>query len=563
MLHKLYIRMQRSIQFKILIIFSVSLLVVHISIWLLLSQLLFKAIDKNQQGYLKDYAQKITKDIRDSQSDYENLVVQLACNHEIAVGVSRKYDDYISVWEAMHLIKSMMCTDNLLVHHVQKLQIVQDGDIGADGETFIQLGEDDKIPQNLEWFERVEENRKYLCVANEVEGVFNGVKAYIRLSIDAQKAFGTSMNTEDSQWKFYLINKEGNVLASSEAEAVECNLEKYLGQSINYDEDSIFKLKEKKCIAIQYPVNEEWKVVVTLPKDEYGNKIKMAKQWAFLIMAVYLVGMGLILNIILKRMFTRINKIGKRIENVMVTEDNIIDVNGCDEISKLELQYNLMLKNLDNTISELANVRNQKQLIEIKSLESYINPHFLYNTLGVIRWEALENGSDKICNMVDKLSAFYRLSLNKGKGTLTVRNEIELAKAYLYIQEERCDHVVDINIEADEQLLEVQIPKMILQPLLENIFLHGNIVEEGRRKINIKFQQAQGKMHIEVQDNGQGIDKETVAKLNIRSAEFASKQGVGISFLHEVLRIYYGEAAKLKVTSVLGEGTSVQIELPL
>lgn len=563
MLQKLMLKIQCSIQFKILLLFSVSILIVHLVTWLLLSQFLFKAIEENQEAYLRNYAEKITKDIQDTKNDYENMVVQLAHNHEVAYRISKSYDNYMSVWETMNFIKSIMSSDDLLVHGIQKLQIVHNGEIGTDGEHFILLREDEAIPENLQWFEKEKDNRKYLCVAHKIKGLFNQVDAYVMLSVNAQKAFGTAMNSENGLWNFYLMDQEDKVIASSQNNVVGDYVEAHFGQRFDYSNEDIFLLKEQNCIGVQYPVGAGWKVIVTLPINEYANNIKNAKLLAFLILLIYLAGMEFILNMTLKEMFARINKIGRRIEKVSVSEDRLIDVNGCDEIAKLEIQYNLMLKNLDTTISELADVRNQKQLIEIKSLESHINPHFLYNTLGVIRWEALESENKKICEMVDKLSLFYRLSLNKGKGTLTVRNEIELAKAYLYIQQMRCDYMILVEIQVDEALLDIEIPKMMLQPLLENIFIHGNIVEPGRRKIFVTFRKIKEKMSIEVKDNGKGMNEETVTKLNSKKEAFSLKRGVGISFIHEVLRIYYGEHGKLKVESILGEGTRVQIELPL
>jgi two-component system sensor histidine kinase YesM len=233
-----------------------------------------------------------------------------------------------------------------------------------------------------------------------------------------------------------------------------------------------------------------------------------------------------------------------------------------DEVTVLENKYNSMLQKLENTIDEMAEVKSQKQRFEFKSLESQINPHFLYNTLGVMRWEALECENSKLVAMIDDLTTFYRLSLNKGRGLLSVEQEFKLVKAYINIQQMRWDHVVDVTINIDEEVKEVIVPKMILQPLVENIWLHGNITAQENRKIKITAKDAGFYVEFNIWDNGDGISEDVIEKFNQNIEMDGATFGIGIQFIRNILKHYYGDNFKYKVTSNQQFGTLVCMELP-
>lgn len=233
-----------------------------------------------------------------------------------------------------------------------------------------------------------------------------------------------------------------------------------------------------------------------------------------------------------------------------------------DEVTVLEIKYNSMLKKLESVIDEMAEVKSQKQKFEFKSLESQINPHFLYNTLGGMRWEALDCGNEKLVAMIDDLTIFYRLSLNKGKGLLTVEQELKLVKAYINIQQMRWDNVVEVTLSLDEEIKEVVIPKMILQPLVENIWLHGNITAEGNRKIMVSAKNLESFVEFKIWDNGDGISEEILDKFKKNTEIDGDSFGIGIQFIRNILKHYYGDNYVYEVNSEKLSGTLVRIELP-
>lgn len=221
-----------------------------------------------------------------------------------------------------------------------------------------------------------------------------------------------------------------------------------------------------------------------------------------------------------------------------------------------------MIQKLSNTIDEMAEVKSQKQRFEFKNMESQINPHFLYNTLGVMRWEALETQNQKLVTMIDNLTTFYRLSLNKGYGLLTVAQEFKLVEAYINIQQIRWDNVVDVQISIDSEVRGIIIPKMILQPLVENIWLHGNITAEGNRKIKVSAKDDYSYVELQIWDNGDGIQEEILETLNLNYDLDRDISGIGIRFIRNILKYYYGSNFIYEVVSNQQTGTLVCIKVP-
>jgi len=220
-----------------------------------------------------------------------------------------------------------------------------------------------------------------------------------------------------------------------------------------------------------------------------------------------------------------------------------------------------MIDKLEHVVDEMAEVKSQKQKFEFKSLESQINPHFLYNTLGVMRWEAIECQNVKLVAMIDDLTTFYRLSLNRGRGLLSIEQELKLVQAYINIQQIRWDNVVEVIINVDPEVEKIVIPKMILQPLVENIWLHGNITAQNNRKIKIIVQDADSYVEFKIWDNGDGVPKKVLERFRNEISEEDSF-GIGIQFIRNILKYYYGENFKYEVSSKKNMGTLVSITLP-
>ncbi len=185
-----------------------------------------------------------------------------------------------------------------------------------------------------------------------------------------------------------------------------------------------------------------------------------------------------------------------------------------DEIDELEYDYEEMIERIDSLMSDMYSMGKENKNLELKALQAQINPHFLYNTLDMINMMGIRHKKPEITAIVKELAAFYRLSLGKGEDIVTIKDEIDLVQAYVKIQNMRFDDCVSLVIDIPDELLSVRIPKIILQPLVENAVLHG-ILETSLEKgiITITGIGNEDLMVLTIQDNGLGMSGDKVERL--------------------------------------------------
>lgn len=200
---------------------------------------------------------------------------------------------------------------------------------------------------------------------------------------------------------------------------------------------------------------------------------------------------------------------------------------------------------------------------EMNALYSQINPHFLYNTLDTIVWMAEFNQSEEVIKTTKSLAQFFRLSLNQGKKLTTLGDEIEHVKQYLYIQKQRYQDKLNYFFEIDESLLEVMVPKIILQPIVENSIYHGIQELDGNGRITIIISKVHASVDdfiIEIQDNGVGFEYTDILGLLPKSKK-TRLGGVGLKNVQERIQLYCGEDYGITLESKLNHGTKVILRL--
>lgn len=229
-----------------------------------------------------------------------------------------------------------------------------------------------------------------------------------------------------------------------------------------------------------------------------------------------------------------------------------------DEIGELIRGFGSMLAEINRLIKENYENKLSLRKAEMKALQAQINPHFLYNSLSLINWKAIEVGADDISEITLALSNFYRTSLNKGKNVLTIEKEIENVKSYIRIQSFMHDGSFDTVVDVDEDILKYETLNLLLQPLVENAIDHGiDMKEEGRGFIKIIGRQTADTITLTVEDNGVGMDKETAERI----ITFRSK-GYGVANVNQRIRLFYGEPYGLTVESGIGKGTRCTVTIP-
>ena len=208
----------------------------------------------------------------------------------------------------------------------------------------------------------------------------------------------------------------------------------------------------------------------------------------------------------------------------------------------------------------------QKQLrkAEFELLQAQINPHFLYNTLDAIVWSAEAGNQKQVVSMVGSLSEFFRASLNKGKEIVTIREELQHVTSYLEIQQVRYQDILTYEINVARDIFDYSIPKITIQPLVENALYHGIKNRRGGGKITITGMESKDELIIQVSDDGAGMDEKRLEEVRrgIVRNEADNTVIYGLYNVNQRIRLNFGDEYGLTIGSVLGKGTNVVIHLP-
>lgn len=228
-----------------------------------------------------------------------------------------------------------------------------------------------------------------------------------------------------------------------------------------------------------------------------------------------------------------------------------------DEIGQLVGNYNAMVDRVEELLQEQYILGQKKVEAELKAFQSQINPHFLYNTLDMIGWMSQKKESENIRNVVQAMSRFYRLTLSKGKDIVTIRDEVEMCEAYMEIQKRRYKGRIRYEVEVDDDILECLLPKITLQPFLENAIIHGiNEKAGGHGVIILNGWLEDGRVTLSVTDDGEGMTQDDMKK---------SHQGshYGLTNIEHRLELFFGENIPVQIESSPGIGTCVIINIPV
>lgn len=235
-----------------------------------------------------------------------------------------------------------------------------------------------------------------------------------------------------------------------------------------------------------------------------------------------------------------------------------------DEIGDLIDTYNYMTRKMDQLMTDQAKAAEELRIAEFRTLQAQINPHFLYNTMDMINWLAQQGRTDEVSYAVQKLSRFYKLTLSRKQSISTIASETEHVSIYLQIQNMRFRDSITFICDIPDELMEYQIPKLTLQPIIENSVLHG-ILETADKTGTIVLTgwMEDSDIVLLISDDGIGIAAEQLA--TILSGEGASSSGgtnIAVYNTHRRLQILYGSDYGLSYTSNPGQGTEVEIRIP-
>ncbi|MCI5846965.1 MAG: histidine kinase [Clostridiales bacterium] len=393
----------------------------------------------------------------------------------------------------------------------------------------------------------------------------------IAVHIPEENLVSLDERNQDSHYTLLFYNKQGSLLALA-------------GKQMDSDEwaditpDSIINESIKTArgaYAAYLCQNDGWQAIGLLPNsvvNEVQNSVLQSSALVALLGIAAGLGLACAVSAQLSGQISRLVDSMSRVEAGDLTVTLPVESN--DEIGTLTSHFNTMTAKIQELVNRLVQEEANKRQAEYQNLEYeyrflqwQINPHFIYNALETVNALAKMDGNDELCDMIMLLSAYFRRNAETmRKRFAPVREEFRSLKQYvkiyhhIYIYEDTLEVPFTYSPEAGEAL----IPTMMIQPLLENALVHGANAQ-GHSRVNVDAFTRQDTLVIQIQDNGQGMDGQTIAKLlsGAEPKEQLERTSLGVRNVTERMRLIYGSSASLTITSAPGKGTCVEMHLPL
>lgn len=390
---------------------------------------------------------------------------------------------------------------------------------------------------------------------------YETIACVLMLDIEISKFYEMLSTDESPDCVGYLVNAGGVCLASPREELTRKTvIAPDLMDSIRAQESGCISYGGRVYVFSRLDYND-WYVVMNYPASilSVSNSAQSNVLQIMIIVALFI---ALTLVFILAYNYT-VNATLSRINSTLDTL-NIDESDPPEAPAHLLNPLHQLEQNADQmvlTVKELLENQYKDQLAiaesQMKSLQAQIKPHFLYNTLDIIKWMILDQRNDEAALMVNTLSKYLRQSINKGPGIILLREELDLSKTYISIMQTRFKNRFTVNYEIENAAELYQIPKLSLQPLLENALLHGILYcEKPEKELTVRAWLADGSVYIEVEDNGNGMNEETLQALERGTI------GYGLGNVRKRLALFSKGDGEFNIFSREGFGTCIAIRIP-
>lgn len=402
----------------------------------------------------------------------------------------------------------------------------------------------------IQW--EVDQDRKEVAAVRKIYSS-QKLDAVLCITLDYNKIFQPFTNILTEENGGIVTDKKGTILYSRS------NL-KELKSDCSENISSMLPLVKQSCAYTQTKSDEnDWIFYYYKSQNAISGSVRR-----ILIEEIPLIAGCLVIIVVLGLLFSRV--FTRKIEELTRNMDQVnhgsrevtVYSDSSDEIGIMVNSFRKMMDEINRLIDEVYVNKIALKEYELKALQAQINPHFLYNTLSMMNWMAIRSNQMDISKVTLALSTFYRTALSKGEDVVTVENCIQNTKAYLEIQLVMHDHSFTVDWEIDPTIKNEKMPKLLLQPIVENAIEHGiDEKEEGDKNLALSFHGKEDIVEITVRDNGKGMEQEKAEKLVTYQAK-----GYGLKNVNDRIHLLYGNEYGIQIFSELGIGTTVVMRFP-
>jgi Predicted signal transduction protein with a C-terminal ATPase domain len=374
------------------------------------------------------------------------------------------------------------------------------------------------------------------------------------------------MTNLTDQFTFYLTDAQGTIIFTSSAEPG------IIGTTWqNAPKSGIIRTARQVTVL-------HWMLYLETPSITFSAYVNQYGK-SQIILTVVIVILGVITSLAMALSISRpIKRLTRQMRRIAAEDPDLSAPPALgDEIAFLEHSFYSMVKRIDSLINNVYNEKILRRESELKALQAQINPHFLFNALDLLNWKALRARQEEISDIVQSLARLMEANLSEGEKTVPISREISYIRDYFKIMSKKFGDRIQLITDIEPAALDWKIPRLLLQPLVENSIRHGfQYIESGL--IRIRIAASDDRLTVVIEDNGQGMPRERLESLRFmlkeqkypallskfphRSLEEAERESVGILNIIRRVRILYGDGARLDIDSTEGQGTTLIMELP-
>lgn len=366
--------------------------------------------------------------------------------------------------------------------------------------------------------------------------------------------------------KFFVVNPQGRIMIDSDLRLIDKRVENPdLYANIMESDRTEFEFAKNGVpyYGVKQLLSNGWMLVGTVPVHEITGQLDGFQTWILLTSAVFaLIAVGI--GLVIARWVTKpVNQLTQDMRRVRQGDLKVrTKVRSSDEIGLLSNQFNKMLREIERLMHQVEEEQSQKHDAELRVVMHRIQPHFLFNTLSTLRWLIKSNQNDRAYQGLSALTRLLEANMVKSGNMITVEEELDIIRKYLVILELRYQKTFTLDVDVEPGTEKIVIPRMLLQPLVENAIFHGIVPKHTDGRICIQVHRFDGDVEIVVQDDGLGIKEAKLKELNAPEAAIAEGRiGIGLRHIHDSLRLHYFNQSEWSVTSVPEQGATVRIIL--
>lgn len=441
---------------------------------------------------------------------------------------------------------------------------------GLLNENFMKMAKADHKTMEIDYYHKgitnfTKDNHYTFAACSMLDSNTKTSYGYVILIIDEAAFSNLFSNLSQKDNRFTVLASDGTILSDTQKSQIGTKDKELLKIAQSDSHSANYNGKDFISVSLKNPLFGFWILQMTGYSDIHtivtGN----------LLLSI-LVGTLLFISVSIFLVIT-INKITGPIKNLTYLmnkidwdkrpeETNIIPFHGCIEVEQLGNAFNHMLCQLHTYIENLYEEQNARRLAELNALQNQINPHFIYNTLTSIKYLSAANKHDDVIQGISALIQLLRKTLGDTRETISLKEEIELVESYFKIQTLRYGNGIRLMPQIPLDCMNFSVPKLFLQPLVENAIFHGFSDTAPKGDISIYATKLSDCLQIEVIDNGLGIPSETLENLLLDEHNKKGFSGIGIKNINDRIKMIYGSEYGLHISSIPGYGTQIIIRLP-